>query len=259
MSDQNSEFVTVNNEISMHYDSSVIGNPEWLTIPEAAKMLELGDRQTRNKCKEFSWEKRYAKVEGRPVAYLKRSDVLDYCKKRGPFLTPEEGHVVSETAGESGRSHTEDTLKETLEKGLKPYRGGADELTALLASLKTELTPQISSFVETHKKVVEELAVVHEKNSANEQKVTFWRTSMFWMIGISMILVGGLGWLWFTISQQAGNLARTNSELSTTLGTTQKELFETKLTVAQKENELLLLKQQTASLKPEGESADVQQ
>jgi hypothetical protein len=242
MADQNSEFTTINNEVAMHYDASVIGNPEWLTIPEAAKMLELGDRQTRNKCKEFSWEKRYAKVEGRPVAYLKKADVLAYTRERGPFLTPEEGHVVSETAGGEVPSHTGEPLKETPEKGLKPYRAGSDDITALLASLENKLSPQITTFVETHKKVVEELAVVHEKNSVNEQKVTFWRTSMFWLVGISIVLVGGLGWLWFTVSQKAGELAKSNTELSTSLGTTQKELYETKLSVVQKENELLKLK-----------------
>lgn len=264
MADTNSEFTTVNNDIPMHYDSSVINNPEWVTIPEAAKMLELGDRQTRNKCKEFSWEKRYAKVEGRPVAYLKKEDVVEYCRKRGPFLTPEEGHVVSENAGGTEPIHTGEPLKETLEKGLKPYRPGSEDLSALLASLKTELTPQISSFVETHKKVVEELATVHEKNSVNERKVTFWRTSMFWLVGISIVLVGGLGWLWFTVSERAGELARSNSELSTTLGSTQKELFETKLSIAQKENEILKLKHEPGSVKaaqeavqakPEGEAA----
>ena len=242
MAEPNSEFTTINNEVPMHYDSSVIGNPEWLTIPEAAKMLELGDRQTRNKCKEFSWEKRYAKVEGRPVAYLKKADVLAYCRQRGPFLSHEEGHVISENAGESAAHHTEDTGKPTPETGLKPYRNTPEEFTALIASLENKLTPQITSFVETHKKVVEELAVVHEKNTISEKQVTFWRTSMFWLVGISVILVGGFGLLWFNVSQKAGELAKSNTELSSSLGTTQKELYETKLSVVEKENELLKLK-----------------
>ena len=96
--------------------------------------------------------------------------------------------------------------------------------------------------METHKKVVEELAVVHEKNTISEKQVTFWRTSMFWLVGISVILVGGLGWLWFNVSQKAGELAKSNTELSSSLGTTQKELYETKLSVVEKENELLKLK-----------------
>lgn len=242
MAEPEKNFTTLNNDVSMHYDSTVIGNPEWLTIPEAAQMLELGDRQVRNKCKEFSWDKRYAKVEGRPVAYLKKSDVAAYRRTRGPFTTHEEGQVISENAGETAAVHTEHLHESTPETGMKPYKSTPEEITTLLAGLENRLTPQIASFVETHKKVVEELTIIQQKNTGNEKQVTFWRTSMFWLLGISIVLVGSLGWLWLNTTERAGELAKSNTELSGSLTTAQKDLYEAKLRVSEKENDLLRLK-----------------
>lgn len=250
MADQETNYTTINNDVPIQYDKTVINNPDWVTIAEVAKLLELGDRQIRNKCTEFKWDKRYAKVGGRPTAYIKKSDVMAYAQNRGPFITHEEATVVSDAAPMKEEHFAENNPninKNTPETALKPYRNTPEEFTALLANLENKLSPQIASFVETHKKVVEELSQVNVKNTQNEKKVTFWRTSLFWMLGIAIVLVGGFGTLWFTVSSKAGELAKSNTELSTSLATSQKEAFESKLLISKKENEILKLKHAAAA------------
>lgn len=50
-------------------ENEIINDANWITVHEAEKLLDRGDRQIRNLAAENSWDKKYALINKKPVRH----------------------------------------------------------------------------------------------------------------------------------------------------------------------------------------------
>ena len=208
-------------------ENEIINDPRWINVQQAESTLKIGDRQIRNLAKKYNWDKKYAYINKKPVAYYLKSQLENFQRSRvTEIITPtaqteslpkEEGALTETGTGQS--LITKHTLEEidTVVKKLQPY---------------------IGDFLETYKKNQERIIILEETKSTAEKTAVFWKTTAIW------IGVGGLIAFiaWFKADQINTGLNRTTGDLSSQYQNTQQELYNTKLLLTQKEDEVERLK-----------------
>jgi hypothetical protein len=205
-----------NGDNDMHIDSSVLNNPLWIDVAEASKLLKRGDRQTRNIAEKYKWEKRYAKIKGLPRLHYPRSTVQAYIKENGPIETMAAKPAAPESSQEMGLQTTGD-----------PGPG-------------QQMAIQLASFIEVHKTVVSQNEILQKRNTQIEKETTFWKTSLFWLLIVTVLGIGGVGTSWFFSHKE---LISKLSDLSTRLTSKDNELLSTKTNLIQSQTELKTLKE----------------
>jgi len=208
-------------------ENDIINNPEWVDIKAAAAMLVLGDRQTRNKAVDLNWSKKYASIRNRPALYLNKPEIEKYIKENprtthASFIKPESQEF----------QHAE----ETASKGLQTIES-KEQFEAMLKTI----SPHIKEFVESHQKDRERLRDLEDKKGVLEKSAAIWKTSLFWLIGVS-IFAGGVGWS--SHKELSSKLSELSNEISSKdqeLSSKDNELSQVKTSLTQKDTELRTL------------------
>ena len=207
------------NDVTMLIDDTVLNNPNWVEVSVAAEMIKKGDRQTRNIADKAGWEKRYGRVKGLPRLHYPRNIVEEHVKKNGPHDT----FVSSDSKLEKGLKEIFDPSKENKEN-------------------HQQLSSQLSTILETHKKVLDQNIKLQDRNTNIEKQVTLWKTSLFWLVGVS-IIAGGLWWSSHKeLSGKLSELSQKISSMALDLSSKDNELSQTKTSLTEKETELKTIK-----------------
>ena len=204
-------------------ENEILDDPNWVNVQQMEKLLGIGDRQIRNLAAKYSWEKKYAYVNKKPVSHYSRKQIESFQKERVSMADVVVPAEQPEQAGDKVTTGKELVSPETLR-----------ELDAVLKKVE----PYVGEFLESYKKNNERIVALEDKKSAAEKTAVFWRTTAIW------VAVGGVfaTIAWFKADQINSILNRTAGDLSGKYENTQKELYDTKLLLTQKENEMQLLK-----------------
>ncbi len=199
-----------------------------MDIKTAAQMLMLGDRQTRNKAVDLDWSKKYASIRNRPALYLNKAEIAKYIKEN-----PRTTHA-SFTKPESQEPQT---AEETASKGLRTFES-KEQFEAMLKTI----SPHIKEFVESHQKDRERLRELEDKKSVMEKNAAIWKTSLFWLVGVS-IIAGGIWWSSHKeLSNKLNELSQKISSMDQELSSKDNELSQTKTSLIEKDTELKTIK-----------------
>lgn len=227
---------------TVDFDNSVIDNPEWLDIKQVAELLDIGDRQVRNKCKELNWVKKYAKINGRPYLYIQKKNVIEYRNINGP--TPNvniEEAKINQNASEASKPTTESSNKATGEINEVITRDNklvSYEMVTAIDIIRKELSSRNDEILALHKKAEEKATILQDKNTKVEKEITFWRTSTFWLAGSAMLVTGSLGAFLFITSTNLSGATKERESLSNNISAIQKDLYDTKIDLSERQNEL---------------------
>jgi hypothetical protein len=217
------QYCTLPDGSQVQIENEILNDPNWVNVQQMEKLLGIGDRQIRNLAAKYSWEKKYAYVNKKPVSHYSRKQIESFQKERvtaADVVAPAE---QAEQAGDKVTTGKELVSPETLR-----------ELDAVLKKVE----PYVGEFLENYKKNNERIVALEDKKSTAEKTAVFWRTTALW------VAVGGAfaAIAWFKADQINTTLNKTAGDLSNKYEETQKELFNTKLLLSQKENEMQLLK-----------------
>ena len=209
-------------------ENDIINTPEWVDIKMAAGMLGLGDRQTRNKAVDLNWSKKYASIRNRPALYLNKIEIAKYVKEN-----PRTTHA-SFTKNEP---QDQQSLEVVTSKEIRSFES-QEQFEAMLKTV----SPHIKEFVESHQKDRERLRELEDKKGAIEKSAAVWKTSLFWLVGVS-ILAGGI-W-WSSHKELSNKLNELSNELSSKdqeISSKDDELSQTKTSLIEKDTELKTIK-----------------
>ncbi len=222
------KYCTLPNGNQALIENEVIDNPSWVDVEGAVKIVGVGDRQIRNLADKYSWDKKYAYINKKPVAFYLKSQLENFQRSR---VT----EIVSATA--AGENHqkeeTPNSKTATAGKGLIS-KETIDEIDHVVKKLE----PYIGDFLETYKKNQERIITLEEKKSTAEKTAVFWKTTAVWIaVGGAIAFIA-----WYKADQINTILNRSAGDLSNKYADTQKELYDTKLQLTQKESEVERLK-----------------
>ena len=208
-------------------ENEIINDPRWINVQQAESTLKIGDRQIRNLAKKYTWDKKYAYINKKPVAYYLKSQLENFQRNRVTevITTSEETLPKEETSTTESGVGKSLISKHTIEE---------------LDTVVKQLQPYIGDFLETYKKNQERIISLEERKSTAEKSAVLWKTSAIW---ISVLAVTA-ALSWFQISRINSSLALNNSSLSGKYESTQSELYETKLNLAKTQQELDQIKSQ---------------
>ena len=209
-------------------ENDIINNPEWVDIKMAAEMLMLGDRQTRNKAVDLNWSKKYASIRNRPALYLNKAEIAKYVKEN-----PRTTHA----SFSKPESQDQQSLEVSSSKQIRTFES-QEQFEAMLKTV----SPHIKEFVESHQKDRERLRELEDKKSVIEKNAAIWKTSLFWLVGVS-IIAGGLWWSSHKeLSGKLSELSQKISSMALELSSKDNELSQTKTSLTEKETELKTIK-----------------
>ncbi len=220
------KYCTLPNGNQVEIEDEIINNPSWVNVEDAVKIIGVGDRQIRNLADKNSWDKKYAYINKKPVAYYLKSQLESFQRGRiTDVIIPKEPESQKINAARSP-----ETL--TTGKGLM-----SQETLNEIDHVVKKLEPYIGDFLETYKKNQERIITLEEKKSTAEKTSVFWKTTAMW------IGVGGLIAFiaWFKADQINSHLNKTAGDLSSKYEDTQQDLYNTKLLLTQKEDEVARL------------------
>ena len=219
------KYCTLPNGNQVQIENEIINNPSWVDVEGAVKIIGVGDRQIRNLAEKNSWDKKYAYINKKPVAYYLKSQLDNFQRNRVTEVLPS-----SESNSKKGDDPVSD-IQTTGKELVSP-----ETLKDLDIVLK-KVQPYVGEFLEEYKKNHERLVALEEKKSTAEKTSVFWKTTAIW------IGVGGLIAFiaWFKADQINSNLNKTTGDLSSKYQDTQQELYNTKLLLNQKEDEVARL------------------
>ena len=106
-----------------------------------------------------------------------------------------------------------------------------------------ELSPEIGKFVDFHMKIVTENKDLKTQAHSAEKKLVFWKTSLFWLIGVSLLMTGALSFFAYTYWGRVGELTKTRDDLFNKTISLQDEIIQTKTSLIAKDNEIQQLRQ----------------
>ncbi len=198
-------------------ENEIIGDPNWVVTTEVEKKVGVGDRQVRNLAKKYNWQKKYAYINKKPVAHYYAPEIESFQRDRvtEAMVAPADPNE-EQTNTEAGKGVVS---KETL-----------GDLDAVLK----KMAPYVSEFLEAHKKDRDRLVVLEEKKAAAEKSAVFWKTSaIFVTLGCVFAAIA-----WYKADHVNSTLSKSASDLSGEYVATQKELYDTKTKLLQREYEL---------------------
>ncbi len=204
-------------------ENEVINNPSWVDVEGAVKIVGVGDRQVRNLADKYSWDKKYAYINKKPVAFYLKSQLENFQRSR---VT----EVVSSSAAGEGPQKVETPNAEAGPGQSLITKHTLEEIDTVVKQLQ----PYIGDFLETYKKNQERIITLEERKSTAEKTAVFWRTTAGWVA-----LGGAIAFIaWYKADQINTILNRSAGDLSSKYVDTQKELYDTKLQLTQKEYEV---------------------
>lgn len=240
MANSDETFSKVMFDETAEFDNSVIDSPDWLDIKQVAELLDIGDRQVRNKCKELNWVKKYAKVNGRPYLYLQKQTIIDYRNINGPTPNIEEAKIHQDTPEVNNPTpeNSEKAIGNTHEASMKDSKLVSYEMITAIDIIRKELSSRNDEALAMHKQATEKAAVLQEKNIKIEKEVTLWKTSTIWLAASTVLVIGSLGAFLYITSSNLDGVMKEKDSLSNNIASIQKDLYDTKLDLSKKESEL---------------------
>lgn len=214
------KFVTLPNGNQVEVENQIIDSPGWVDVEGAVKIVGVGDRQIRNLADKYSWDKKYAYINKKPVAYYLKSQLENFQRSRiTEVLSSPEPH----------NQKGEDVAESETRKGLI-----SKETINEIDHVVRKLEPYIGDFLETHKKNQERIITLEDTKTTAEKTAVFWKTTAIW------IGVGGMITFiaWFKADQINTGLNKTAADLTNQYQNAEQELYNTKLLLTQKENEV---------------------
>jgi hypothetical protein len=226
-----------------HYDQSAINDPNWIILEDVMRKLKVttaravqyhADSPAKKK-----WQKKYAKINGRDRVFYSKIDVDEFIASRGPMETFEAktGESPAEDSPASPAKSDEvatpsDEEKNIPQENLPP---------ALIRAGET--SPEISKFVDFHMKIVTENKDLKTQAHSAEKNLVFWKTSLFWLIGVSLLTTVALGFFAFSYWGRVGELTKTRDDLFNKTISLQDEIIQTKSSLMAKDQEIQQLRQ----------------
>jgi len=230
------KFCTLPNGNQVEIEDEIINNPNWVNVEDAVKIIRVGDRQIRNLADKNSWDKKYAYINKKPVAYYLKSQLENFQRSRiTDVLTSSAVHEPESKPQENPNP------EKTVGQNLITQHALED-----IDSVVKKLQPYIGDFLETYKKNQERIIALEDKRTSAEKSAVLWKTSAIW-IAVLGVVAGGS---WFKLSQTNSLLFQSNSNLSEKYESTQSELYSTKLSLTQTQHELDMIKQQQNNSSP---------
>lgn len=226
-----------------HYDQSAINDPNWIILEDVMRKLRVttaravqyhADSPAKKK-----WQKKYAKINGRDRVFYSKSDVDDFIASRGPTETFEA--KTGETSAEEGV--TIPTKPEEIQAPSDEGRTLSQESLPPALIKAGEMSPEIGKFVDFHMKIVTENKDLKTQAHSAEKKLVFWKTSLFWLIGVSLLMTGALSFFAFTYWGRVGELTKTRDDLFNKTISLQDEIIQTKSSLMAKDSEIQQLRQ----------------
>jgi chromosome segregation ATPase len=160
--------------------------------------------------------------------YLNKAEIAKYVKEN-----PRTTHA-SFTKPESQNLQI---AEETTSKGLRTFES-QEQFEAMLKTV----SPHIKEFVESHQKDRERLRELEDKKGIIEKNAAIWKTSLFWLVGVSMV-AGGLWWSSHKeLSNKLNELSKEISAQEQELSSKDNELSQTKTSLIEKDTELKTIK-----------------
>jgi len=185
----------------MIIDQTVLNNPDWIMVSDCEAPMKVGDRQVRNTGKKLNWERRYAYVKGKPILHYRRNTVIEYVKQKYPNdFTP-----------------------------MAPKQQSSNQ-----PEIFQSVTEHLGKIANTHEIILAENSELHKKVNAIENETTFWKTSVYWLAAMAVIVVGGVSISW-VFSNKAKNTVI--NSLSSQIQEQQNELTDTKANLIKSQTE----------------------
>ncbi|MFH0754239.1 MAG: hypothetical protein V2A70_06715 [Candidatus Omnitrophota bacterium] len=227
-------YMIENNGAERQVDQNVINDHNWIIVDEVMKMLKVKTiRSVQYYAKEGKWLKKFAKINNKERIFYSRKNVEALIKSRGPkeVFEEKEGEdeiLASETAKTEASVH-----KPTDEKH------HVSQETLPVALIKAgEAYPEIAKFVDFHMKLANENTELKTETLNTKAKLVFWKTSMFWLIGVSLVTVICLALFGFDNWGRVGELTKTKDELFTKTLSLQDEVIKTRSELSSKQAEI---------------------
>ena len=209
------QYCTLPDGSQVQIENEILNDPNWVNVQQMEKLLNIGDRQIRNLAAKYSWEKKYAYVNKKPVSHYSKKQIESFQKERVTVADVVSPAEQLEPTGDKVTTGKELVSPETLR-----------ELDQVLKKVE----PYVGEFLESYKKNNERIVSLEDKKSTAEKTAVFWRTTALW------VAVGGVfaAIAWFKADQINTTLNKTAGDLSGKYEDTQKELFNTKLLFAKR-------------------------
>ncbi len=223
------QYCTLPDTTQVLIENEITTDPNWITVHQAEKLLGLGDRQIRNLAAKNSWDKKYAYINKKPVRHYYKPQLGNYLKSR---VT--EAIFVSPNNSNQEKNQNDSTEREAFPGKSLISKNTVEELDAILKKVE----PYVGDFLETYKKNQERIISLEDKKGTAEKKAVFWKTSAAWMAGVSLLALLA----WYKVDHTNSTLSKSNGDLSGKYESAQKELYETKLILNQKDYEIGILK-----------------
>ncbi len=231
-------YCTLPNGNQVLIENEVIDNPSWVNVEKAVEIIGVGDRQVRNLADKYSWDKKYAYINKKPVAYYLKSQLENFQRNRVTEVLHSSAAAEERTASEATQSN------ETAPGQSLASQHTLEEIDVVVKKLQ----PYIGDFLETYKKNQERIIALEDKRTTAEKNAVLWKTSALWIGGLAFMATLA----WFQVTKINNSLNQNNSSLSGKYESAQSELYQTKLNLVQTQHELELLKlQQTNAVVPE--------
>ncbi len=227
------------------YDQNIISDPNWIILDDVMRLLKVttaravqyhADSPTKKR-----WERKYAKITGRDRVFYSRKDVEDFITSRGPTATFEA--KTGEPAAEPPQATISATkTAETIHHPSDEKHGVSQESLPPALIKAGEMSPEIAKFVDFHMKIVDENKDLKTQAHKAENQVVGWKTSLYWLVAVTVITVSGLSWFGFTNWNKVGELSRTKDELYTKTISLQEDVLKTKSALMSREAEIQRLR-----------------
>ena len=230
------------------YDQTIINDSNWIILEEVMRMLKVttaravqyhADSPTKKR-----WRKKYAKINGRERVFYSRKDVAEFITSRGPIDTFES--KAGETAAEPDQAQASSASgqpAETLHASSDERPHVSQENLPAVLIKAGETSPEIAKFVDFHMKIVNENKDLKDKAHSAENKLVGWKTSLYWLVALTLLGGGALSWFATTNWSKVGELTRTKDELYTKTISLQDEVIKTRSDLMSKDTELQQLRQ----------------
>lgn len=222
------QYATLPDGSQVLIENEIVNDSNWINVHQAEKLLDRGDRQIRNLATKNSWNKKYAYINKKPIRHYYKPELEKYLSSRVteavivPADYPKENNQTEEikNALTSGQSLISKSTVEELDTVLK------------------KVEPYLEDFLKTYKLNQERIIALEDKKGTAEKSAVFWKTSSVWLIAVALLALLA----WYKVDQHNSSLSISNTDLSGKFESTQKELYEAKLLLNQKDHEMELLK-----------------
>jgi hypothetical protein len=205
-------------------ENNVVNDPQWVTIKQAAGILNCSDRWARDLSVSNGWTKAYAELNSRPFLYLKKSVIEEYVNSRIQVASTSTPNKDAAPGGEGANNKEAQAIVQEIVTTSAISLDTKKDLEVILK----HISPHIEEFVATHKTNQERIVTLQERNIVAEKTAVFWKTSTLWITIFCSIFLGLTTGAWMYSSKKEALLGKTNAELYGKVQSTMGDLYEAK-------------------------------